>query len=50
MERLGFHNVVLESLDLIMEPPGTYFESSGRCLGFPNDYFGATNMRSDPGE
>ena len=32
MERLGFHNVVLESLDLILEPPGTNFEASGRCF------------------
>ena len=32
MERLGFHSVVLESLDLILEPPGTYFEPSGRCF------------------
>ena len=32
MERLGFHNVVLESLDLILELPGTNFESSGRCF------------------
>ena len=35
MERLGFHNAVLESLDLILEPPGTNFESSGRCFGLP---------------
>ena len=40
MERLGFHNVVLESLDLILEPPGRFF-------GPPDDYFGATNMRSN---
>ena len=32
MERLGFHNVVLESLDLILELPETYFEPSGRCF------------------
>ena len=44
MERLGFHNVVLESLDLILEPPGTNFESSGRCFGLPIDYLGATNI------
>ena len=32
MERLGFHNVVLESLDVILELPGTYFEPSRRCF------------------
>ena len=48
MERLGFHNAVLESLDLILEPPGTNFESSGRFFGLLDDYFGATNMRSNP--
>ena len=47
MERLGFHNVVLESLDLILEPPGTNFEDSGGCFGIPNDYLGATNMRGN---
>ena len=46
MERLGFHNAVLESPNLILEPPGTNFESSGRCFGLPIDYLGATNMRS----
>ena len=32
MERFRFHNVVLESLDLILELPRTYFEPSGRCF------------------
>ena len=45
--RLGFQNVVLEGLDLILEPPGINFESSGMCFGLPNDNFGATNMPSN---